>query len=155
METDELDDDDHRADDGGIAAYRALADARLDEIAEEVKRRLATENLDIPVSFAVPRSGSSIINFGTSRDLDDPTWRRVRTVVISVVKEAVGILRVRSHENDARRPMTSRVQGSCSLRPTATETSLPPIATKANGEGTSGRTVAPLQRTPRCVPAIR
>jgi hypothetical protein len=98
METEQLDHDE-RADDGDVAVYRARAGERLGEIAREVKRRLTAGGLDgIPVFLLLPSSGSSIVAFGTPGDPDDATWRRVSTVVTTVIKELVGVQRVRSRE---------------------------------------------------------
>lgn len=97
METQQLDDDD-QADDDGVTAYRARLKGKLDTIAAEAKQRLADENLDIPLFFVLPNSGSSIVNFGTPGDPDDATWSRVRMVVAAVIEKAVGVQRVRCRE---------------------------------------------------------
>jgi hypothetical protein len=96
METQQLNDE--LSDDDRVTAYRTHLKGKLDAIAAEAKQRLADVDLDIPLFFVLPNSGSSIVNFGTVRDPDDETWQRTREIVAAIIEASVGIPRVRCRE---------------------------------------------------------
>lgn len=95
MGTQEADD---QADDDCVADYRARAEAKLDQIAQQAKQALEEHGIDTPVFFTVPRSGDSILTFGTITDPSDDLWEQVREIVSKIVRQMVGLDRVRCRE---------------------------------------------------------
>ena len=77
---------------------RERAASRLGQIAQLVKQRLTEHGIDDSVFFVVPSSGDTIITFGTTGDPADELWARISDLVSAVVKEAVGVERLRCRE---------------------------------------------------------
>jgi hypothetical protein len=90
-EHDDLTDDD-------VVAHRAQAAAKLDQIVQQTKWALKEHGIDLDLFFVIPRSGDSIITFGTVSDPPDELWGQVSAVVSSIVGRAVGLDRVRCRE---------------------------------------------------------
>jgi hypothetical protein len=90
-------DDDDPTDDDDVMTHRARAKGMLDQIAEQARIALAEQGFDTPVFFIVP-SGEAIVTFGTIIDPPDDQWKRVSDVVVSVVRQLVGLDRTRCRE---------------------------------------------------------
>jgi hypothetical protein len=89
---DELDDP---TDDIDEATYRDRAASKLDQIARQAKQALADQDIDIALFFLVPNSGDAILAYGTPGDPPDDEWQNVSAIVSSIVRQAVGLDRVR------------------------------------------------------------
>jgi hypothetical protein len=85
-------------DDSSVTAHRARVQSKLDQITQQVKAALDQAGVDIPVFFIVPTSGDAIVTFGTIIDPPDHQWKRVSEVVVSVVRQSVGLDQVRCRE---------------------------------------------------------
>ena len=92
------DERDNLTDDGNVAAHRARAKAELNQIARQAKQALADHGIDLGLFFLIPNSGDAIITYGTPGDPPDDEWNRVREVVSSIVRQSVGLDRVRCRE---------------------------------------------------------
>ena len=92
------DERDDLTDDDEVTAHRARAKDLLNEIARQAKRALHDAGIDLDLFFMIPNSGDAIITYGTPGDPPDDEWNRVREVVSSVVRQAVGLDRVRCRE---------------------------------------------------------
>jgi hypothetical protein len=79
------------------ADYRERAAAKLDQIAQQVKKALADAAISIDVFLVVPGSGNAIVTFGTvaDPDPDDEEWSAVSAIVSAVVRGAIGLDRSR------------------------------------------------------------
>jgi hypothetical protein len=97
---DEHDDEmpDNDAAEGDEATYRSRAAAELDQIARQTKQTLVEADIDIDVFFLIPSSGNSVLIFGTPGDPDDDLWSRVSDVVGSVLRNLIGLDRVRCRQ---------------------------------------------------------
>lgn len=73
------------------AAHRDLAEAMLNEIADQAKQALAKRDIKTPVFLVVPASGGAILNFGTHEDPCDGEWERIQRIVSTIVEELLGI----------------------------------------------------------------
>ena len=89
------DERDDLTDDDEVTAHRAKAKTELDQIVQQVRQALTEQGIDTPLFFLIPNSGDSILAFGTPGDPDDPLWNRVGEVVSRVVRQTVGLDRVR------------------------------------------------------------
>lgn len=94
---DALDEHDDLTDDD-VVVHRAQAAAKLDQIAQETKQALIDADIDLGIFFVIPSSGHSIITFGTVSDPPDELWGQVSAVVSTIVRQAVGLDRVRCRE---------------------------------------------------------
>lgn len=92
------DEHDDRTHDGGVRAHRARAKAELDQIARQTRQALTDAGIDTPVFFIIPNSGDAIVTFGTPGDPSDDEWAAVGEIVAKIVRETVGLDRVRCHE---------------------------------------------------------
>lgn len=92
---DALDEHDDLTDEDDVTAHRAKATAELDQIVEQVREALTEQGIDTPLFFLIPNSGDAVIAFGTPGDPDDHLWGRVGEIVSSVVRQTVGLDRVR------------------------------------------------------------
>ncbi len=96
METQALDD---LTGDSDEATYRERAAAKLAQIARDAKDALADHGIaDIDLFFMAPNSGDSVLIFGTAGDPDDAAWERAGEIVSAIVRQAVGLDRVRCRE---------------------------------------------------------
>ena len=77
---------------------RERAASKLDQIAQLVRQRLTEHGIDESVFFVVPSSGDTIITFGTTGDPPDELWARISDLVGTVVKEVVGVERLRCRD---------------------------------------------------------
>ena len=73
---------------------RERAASKLDQIAQQVKQALTEHGINVSVFFIVPSSGA-IVTFGTTGDPPDDLWAQIGELVSAVVKEAVGVARLR------------------------------------------------------------
>lgn len=89
---------DDLTDDDAVIAHRARAKAELDQIAQHVRQALTEQGIDVPVFFIMPRSGDSVLTFGTITDPPDDEWSRIGEIVSSIVRQVVGLDRVRCRE---------------------------------------------------------
>jgi hypothetical protein len=94
---DALDEPDDLTDDD-VVAHRTQAAAKLDQIVRQTKQALIDPGIDLGIFFVIPSSGYSIITFGTMSDPPDELWGQVSAVVSSIVRQAVGLDRVRCRE---------------------------------------------------------
>jgi hypothetical protein len=74
---------------------RERAASKLDQIAQLVRQALMEHGIDVTVFFVVPSSGDAIVTFGTTGNPPDDLWARISDLVNAVVKEAVGVGRLR------------------------------------------------------------
>lgn len=75
--------------------HRQRATSDLDQIAQQVKRVLAENGIDVSLFFVVPGGGDAILSFGSMSDPSDELWDRITNLVCDVIKEAIGVDRVR------------------------------------------------------------
>ncbi len=87
-------------DDEGVVARRATARNLLPQLTQQVKAALKEAGIDLDVFLMVPMSGDAVATFGTVIDPPEEEWARVSEIVCSIVREAVGLDRVRSREPD-------------------------------------------------------
>ena len=86
----------HDNDDDGAQAHREKATGKLDEIVHLMRHRLKEHEIYVPIFFLIPRSGDAIISFGTPGDPPEGLWDQISEMVCSVVRETIGIDRLRT-----------------------------------------------------------
>jgi hypothetical protein len=95
MQTQELN---GQSDGRSIARHRARAKAELEHIVQQAKQAVAEAGLDIPLFFMIPRTGDSILTYGTPGHPQDHEWSHIGEIVCAVVAKAVGMDRTLHRE---------------------------------------------------------
>jgi len=63
-----------------------------------VRQALDDAGLDLDVFIMVPSSGDAIASFGAAGTPDDQTWDHVAEIVVSIVRQSVGLTRTRCRQ---------------------------------------------------------
>jgi hypothetical protein len=83
------------ADYAGVTAHRARAEVMLDQITGRARQALDAQGIDVDLFIMIPNSGDAIIAYGTTGDPSDELWNRAGMIVSEVVRDVVGVRRVR------------------------------------------------------------
>lgn len=80
------------------AGRRAQAARLLPAITEQARIALAEARIEDDVFFVVSKASRGIIGFGTLTDPDDEKWNVISQIVCRVVREVLGVEKVRTRE---------------------------------------------------------
>jgi hypothetical protein len=83
--------------DDRIEGKREIIRQALDDIAQEVGKRLREACLDVPVFLTIPSSGNAIVTMATPLDPQEEVWASVTAIVRRVVSDRLDGMLLQSH----------------------------------------------------------
>jgi hypothetical protein len=84
--------------DDSIEAKREIIRHFLNEVANNVGKRLRDADLSYPVYICIPSGGNAVVSMMTPLDPSDEDWRRIGDIVRAVLSEYLDGMGLRSVE---------------------------------------------------------